>query len=103
VERPVEREDLHAAIEARKELGAELEPQIIDSFVERIERRLAERRPAKPARRQGGSDRAFALAVLSLILAIPLSGIAAEKSGLTGLLVVWIGIVLVNLFYSARQ
>ena len=103
VESPVEREDLHAAIEARKELGAELEPQIIESFVERIERRLAERRTAKPADRRGESGRAFALAIVSLVMAIPLSAIAAEKSGLTGLLIVWIGIVLVNLFYSRRH
>src|SRR5439155_17843985 len=51
----VEREDVHAAIEARRELGAELEPHIIDSFVERIEKRLRETRalPAKSHRREG--------------------------------------------------
>jgi hypothetical protein len=103
VERPVEREDLHAAIEARKELGADLEPQIIDSFVERIERRLDERRQTKPAHRYGEPGRAFALAIVSLVMAIPISAIAAEKAGITGLLIAWIGIVLVNLFYSGRR
>src|SRR5512133_1256602 len=37
------RDEVQAAIEARKELGAEHEPALIDSFVERIERRLSER------------------------------------------------------------
>src|SRR5439155_24634798 len=51
----VEREDVHAAIEARRELGAELEPHVIDSFVERIEKRLRETRalPARSHRREG--------------------------------------------------
>jgi len=31
------RNELQIAIETRKELGAELEPQVIDAFVERIE------------------------------------------------------------------
>jgi hypothetical protein len=42
-ERVVPRDELEAAIEARKELGAELEPAVIDAFVERIQRRLGER------------------------------------------------------------
>ncbi|HEX7254449.1 MAG TPA: hypothetical protein VF236_00830 [Gaiellaceae bacterium] len=32
----VPREELQAAIEARKELGAELEPAVIDSFVDAV-------------------------------------------------------------------
>jgi hypothetical protein len=32
-----EREELAAAIAARRELGEELEPQLIDGFVQRIE------------------------------------------------------------------
>ena len=39
----VPKDELRAAIEARKELGTEMEPAVIDSFVERVERRLAER------------------------------------------------------------
>ena len=37
----VRSDELEAAIEARKELGAEKEPALVDAFVERIERRLA--------------------------------------------------------------
>ena len=39
----VPKDELRAAIEARKELGTEMRPAVIDSFVERVERRLAER------------------------------------------------------------
>ena len=44
------KEELHAAMEARKELGAEMEPAVIDAFVARIERRLAGRRMRASAR-----------------------------------------------------
>src|SRR3712207_1133508 len=39
----VQREELQAAIAARRELGEEHEPAIVDGFVERIEQRLRER------------------------------------------------------------
>jgi hypothetical protein len=38
------RDELRSAIEARKELGDEMEPAVIDAFVARIEQRLADRR-----------------------------------------------------------
>jgi hypothetical protein len=101
----VEREDVQAAIEARRELGEELEPQIIDSFIERIERRLAEReRERRPARRdRGRDDKTLVLAIVSLVVAIPLTGIGVTQAGLVGLVVVWLGVVLVNLAYSQRR
>ena len=93
----VERDDVQAAIEARRELGAELEPHVIDSFVTRIEQRLA-----KPVPRRG-DDKTFALTIFSLIASIPLTAIAIVQSGLIALLIVWVGIVLVNLSYSRRR
>jgi hypothetical protein len=42
----------------------------------------------------------FVLAIVSLGCAIPLSGIGAGVLGLPGLLITWIGIVLVNFFYA---
>ena len=94
----VEREDVHAAIEARRELGAELEPHVIDSFVERIEKRLRETRalPAKSHRREGS----FPLALASLILAVPITAIAATHGGIVAMIVVWAGIVAVNAVYN---
>ena len=37
------RDELVSAIEARQELGEEMEPAVVDAFVARIERRLADR------------------------------------------------------------
>ena len=92
----VPKEDLHAAIEARRELGSDLEP--VESFVARIEERLT-KRPSSPARREG-REGSFVLALVSVGAGIPLTAIALNLSGLVALLVVWIGIVLVNLGYQ---
>ena len=94
----VEREDVHAAIEARRELGNDLEPQVIDSFVERIEKRIGElgRSTARREMRQGS----FALALISLVSAIPITAIAATHGGIAAMIVVWAGIVLVNAVYD---
>jgi hypothetical protein len=95
----VEREDLQAAIEARRELGAELEPHVIDSFLQRIEQRLARAAPAPTHR----ADKTFGLTIISLVASIPLTAIAITQSGLIALIVVWAGLVLVNLSYSRRR
>ena len=94
----VPKEDLQAAIEARRELGSDLEPELVESFVARIEERLT-RRPSTPARREG-REGSFVLALVSVGAGIPLTAIALNLGGLVALLVVWIGIVLVNLGYQ---
>lgn len=99
MERPVERTELEAAIEARRELGKQMEPHIVDAFVERIERRLGEHR-THVSRRDRGREGSFVLAIVSLGCAIPITAIAATQGGLVGLVVVWIGIVLVNFVYN---
>jgi hypothetical protein len=93
----VERDDVAAAIEARRELGAELEPQVIDAFIQRIEHRLPKAAP------RASDDKVLALTIISLVAAIPLTAIAITQSGLIALVVVWLGIVLVNLSYSRRR
>ncbi len=42
----------------------------------------------------------FVLAIVSLGVGVPLTAIGSGTAGLPGLLVVWIGIVLVNLVYG---
>ena len=101
----IERDELRATIEARREVGQELEPELIDQFVERIEKRIAETtRPKQPVRRDtAGDDKRLALAIVSLVVAIPLTGIGVTQADLVGLVVVWLGIVLVNFAYSLRH
>ena len=110
--------ELAATIQARKDLGEEYETALVDSFMEKIDKRLdaqierrvrrelaehqtsfarAGRPVTRPGPPQAGGSRftRYGLAGFSLILAIPLSAIASN-SGLPGLLVTWIGIVGVN-------
>jgi hypothetical protein len=89
------RDELNAAIEARRELGAELEPELIDGFVERIEKRIDERaRELAPKKSRTGLDTRLALG--SMVFAIPLLGIAGGIAGLPGIALVCLAIVLVN-------
>jgi hypothetical protein len=96
----VEREDVQAAIEARRELGEALEPQVIDSFIDRIEKRLDKRAQARVPVRTQGREGSFVLAVISLAAAIPITAIAATHGGIAAMIVVWIGIVLLNAVYN---
>lgn len=90
------RDELQAAIAARRELGAELEPQVIDGFVERIEKRIDERAQELSPRPQ------TRLALGSLVFAIPSLGIAGGIAGLPGIALVCLAIVLVNLIAARR-
>jgi hypothetical protein len=98
------REEIAAAVEARRELGQDLEPAVIDGFLERVgkaidervDQRLQRRAPARGPGQMG-------LAVVSMLFAIPLTGIAAGTTGLAGLLAVWLGIVLVNLAAALKR
>jgi hypothetical protein len=105
------REELAAATAARRELGPEREPELIDGFLARIERQIDARVEAKigarrePVKRQGGSDWAAALlGISSLGIGIGATG-ASTALGNGGPLVAifaWVAILLVNLLYHRR-
>jgi hypothetical protein len=113
--------DLAATLHARRDLGDEYESALIDSFLEKVDQRIdsrVERRVrrelaehqtsaarvdrhhhgrARQAHDQGpGFGSRYGFAGFSLIVAIPLSAIAATQAHLPGLLVAWGGIVCVN-------
>jgi len=85
---PETRHELEAAIEARRELGSELEPAVIDAFVERIERRISERGADHERALKRARDFQKEMVLGSLALAIPLMAIAAIFAGLAGVIVV---------------
>lgn len=58
---------------------------------------------APPAKRTGPTDKRFVLAIVSLAIGIPLSAIGAGTNGIPGLLIAWVGIVLVNLVYGMNR
>ncbi|MEV5830837.1 hypothetical protein AB0L25_35245 [Spirillospora sp. NPDC052242] len=108
------REDLTAALAARRELGPEYDDAFIETVVDRIEETLDARaahapapapraRPVRaPAAVTSERDHSLALAVLSLLAAIPLSAITAINAGLPGLVFALAAIVLLNVTYTFR-
>jgi sulfite exporter TauE/SafE len=54
-------------------------------------------------RRRTISNEEIGVILGSLGIAIPLTAIAAASSGFAGILVVWLGLVLVNLAWSQRR
>jgi len=103
------RDDLAAAVGARRELGPEYEDAVIDSFVAGVERRIDQRVDAKVAERvsaaalgspttsSGGRDPSPALGLVSLGAGIPITAIATSNGGLVALAISWAGIAAVNI------
>lgn len=113
--------ELNATLQARSELGPEYESALIDSFLEKVDRRLDEtldrrvrrhlaeqqitvargaRAPHEPMANFGER---FGFGIISLVLAIPLSAIGVANAGFEGLVVAWLGIVGVNVAQVARS
>ncbi|GAA2910269.1 hypothetical protein GCM10020221_02730 [Streptomyces thioluteus] len=119
-DRDLEKE-LDATLQTRKELGSEYEAELVDSFLEKVERKVdgavdqrmrrlaAEQQMSAarggPAARDGDFGtfgERFGFAIVSLVLAIPLSAIGVVNAGLLGLVISWAGIVGVNVVQVTR-
>lgn len=96
------REELEAAIEARKELGAELEPAVIDAFVARIEKSIVKRDDQREKALKRRRDHQKEMVLGAMALSIPLMAIAAIFTGLAGVIAVCVAIGVVAII-SARQ
>jgi hypothetical protein len=104
------RDDVVSAVGARRELGRDMEPEVVDAFLDRVERgidarvdrRLAESAGVARRRRRSGSGRSegLALAIVSLGTGIPITAIAGEAGGLPGVVAAWAGIVGVNAVFA---
>ena len=105
---PITREDVTSLVEARRELGEELEPEVIDAFLDRVEaaaeQRAAQRKPPPREIYPGqGRREQLALSIISLGTGIPITAIAAEQGGVQGIIVAWLGIVGVNFVASRKK
>ncbi|MBT2419765.1 hypothetical protein J7F01_06215 [Streptomyces sp. ISL-22] len=113
------KKEFDATLRARRELGEEYESALVDSFMEKVDQRIdgaVERRlrrqlaeqqmvAARGARSPKPTDsfgERFGFGIVSLVVAIPLSGIGGGVAGLSGLLVTWVGIVGVNVVQAVR-
>ncbi|HET8650992.1 MAG TPA: hypothetical protein VFM13_00295 [Gaiellaceae bacterium] len=99
----VPRDELQAAIEARKELGAEMEPALVDSFVERIEQRLSERSQASERALQKRRDHQKEMILGAMGISIPLFALAAIFTGLAGVIVVCATLAVIAVVASRQQ
>src|SRR6185503_9550151 len=84
----VRRDELRAVIEARAELGAEMEPAVIDAFVDRLERRIADSAAERAQELKRKRDHQEGLILGAMGISIPLLAIAAIFTGLAGVIVV---------------
>ena len=84
----VPRDELRAAISARKELGEDMEPALVDAFVERIERRIAERQGESEQSLRRKREHQKEMVLGAMALSIPLFAMAAIFTGLAGVIVV---------------
>jgi hypothetical protein len=94
------KDELHSAIEARKELGDEMEPAVIDAFVARIERRLADRANAGERALQRKRDHQKEMVLGSMGISVPLLAFAAIFTGLPGVIVVCVALVVIAVISS---
>jgi hypothetical protein len=84
----VPRDELQAAIEARKEVGEDMEPAMIDAFVERIEQRLEKRGDQSERALKRKRDHQKEMILGSLAISVPLFALAAIFTGLAGIIAV---------------
>jgi hypothetical protein len=91
----VVKHELLAAMEARKELGDDMEPAVIDAFVARIEQRLADRadRDERALKRKRDHEKEMVLGTMAI--SVPLFAIAAVFTGLQGVVAVCVALAVI--------
>src|SRR5688572_10036069 len=95
------KDELGAAMEARKELGADMEPAVIEAFVDQIERRMANRMGEGERALKRKQDHQKEMVLGSMAISIPLLAIAAIFTGLPGVVAVCVALAVIAIV-SAR-
>jgi hypothetical protein len=91
----VPRDELRATIEARKELGEEAEPALIEAFVDRIEKELSNRQRESEQSLRRKREHQKEMVLGSMALSIPLLVVAAIFTGLAGVIVVCLALAVI--------
>lgn len=99
----IERHELEAFLETRRELGPSYEKEIVDAFAERIERAVevrsgseVEDRRRRRDEERGDRQRQLALGIVSIGAGIPITIPLAVTDHTFAVMVSWAGIVGVN-------
>jgi hypothetical protein len=105
------RDDLTAAVGARRELGPDYEDAVLDGFLARLDRQMQERVDATVAERFSSGERrgesgparrdpGLTLGIVSVIAGIPVTAITTGTEELAALIVAWGGIAAVNVAHA---
>ena len=97
------KDELLAAIEARRELGEDMEPAVIDAFVGRIEQRLAHGVEESERSLQRKRAHQSEMVLASMAISVPLLAIAAIFTGLPGVIAVCVALVVIALVSAAES
>jgi hypothetical protein len=89
------RDELNTALAARRELGEELEPAVVDAFVERIEKRIDKRVGDSEKALRRKQDYRKEMILSSMGLSIPMLAIAAIFTGLPGVVAVCLAVAVI--------
>jgi hypothetical protein len=104
----LERTEIEALLETRRELGLRYDAELVDGFVERIERVVDQRVSDDLAQRQradravaAAGPRQLALGIVSLVAGIPMTALSlavpeSADLSLVSLMLTWGGIASVN-------
>ena len=87
--------ELRAALEARKELGDDMEPAVIDAFVARIEQRLGDRADERERALKRRRDHQKEMTLGAMAISVPLLAIAAIFTGLPGVIAVCVALAVI--------
>jgi hypothetical protein len=100
-------DEIRATAEIHREISPEYQDAVIDSFIERVGReidaRVDSRLAAQQHQRHQHRSNPLALAITSMALGVPLSGITlglGSGQQLTGLAIIWIAIAVINVAYG---
>ena len=102
--------DLKATVAARRELGPEMEDQLLESFLARIEQRVDQQVAQRPSgstpvsgHRHSSNINPAAVVAPSLALAIPLIAIAGAAGGAVGVVAVMATVLIINVLFFVTQ
>jgi hypothetical protein len=110
----LERNELEAVLEARRELGPRYDAALVESFADRVEAAIVQRVSAEAVRRDAAirarssaGPRQLALGIVTAVAGVPVTAItlAVPEDGvvsLVSLVASWTGLVWINLAH-ARQ
>lgn len=105
----IERDEVEAMLAVRQEKGDDMTPALVDSMADRIERVVEQRMAAEHHRLQNQKPTSVtpaarvSVAIVSVVMAIPLTAISASTVGLAGMLAVWVGLVAINIALGFRR